>query len=357
MEEDSDVGDDAVERKKTAAAGLMWKAPAAMVLVQLIITGLTLLSKVVISNGMFIFALHAYRSAFGTMCILPLALFYERGKWKEMNWRALGWIFLNSCIGYAVPTCLNYYGLRDTTPSYAVIFLNIIPLITFVLSLVLRMETLRFGTATGSLKIVGILLAVGGTMLVSFYKGKALHLWGSILQHRNEQVHVANHHVRGTILLLGSSFTFACWYPIQSMVNKVYPHRYWSSMATCFLGGLQTTLIGIIRRRERNTWKLGWDLQLLTIVYTGALATAVRYNLESWVVSKRGPVYPPMFIPLITVFTVVLGSILLGDAITIGRLDPSWCSNRNYRALCFSLGQIKRAAQKVNSVNGGSGRR
>lgn len=52
------------------------------------------------------------------------------------------------------------------------------------------------------------------------------------------------------------------------MVNKVYPHKYWSSTATCFLGGLQTTLIGIILRRDRKTWKLGWDLQLLTIVYT-----------------------------------------------------------------------------------------
>ncbi|XP_025828113.1 WAT1-related protein At5g64700-like [Panicum hallii] len=321
MEEAAAV-DEAAERKKAAAAtGLMWKAPAAMVLVQLIITGLIMLSKVVISRGMFIFALHAYRSAFGTICILPFAVFYERGKWKEMNWRAFGWICLNSCIGYAVPTCLNYYGLRDTTPSYAAVFQNIVPLITFILSIVFRMEKLRFRTVTGSLKVAGILVAVGGTMFLSFYKGKTLHLWGSILHyHSYEQEHAANHHVRGTILLLGSSLTFACWYPIQSMVNKVYPHKYWSSIATCFLGGLQTTLIGIILRRDRNTWKLGWDLQLLTIVYTGVLATAVRYNLESWAVTKRGPVYPPMFIPLITVFTTVLGSIFLGDAITIGSL-------------------------------------
>ncbi|XP_034606914.1 WAT1-related protein At5g64700 isoform X2 [Setaria viridis] len=281
--EEAAAFDRVAERKKAAvSAGLMWKPPAAMVLVQLIITGLIMLSKVVISRGMFIFALHAYRSAFGTMCILPFAMFYERGKWKELNWRTLGWICLNSCIG---------------------------------------MEKLQFGTATGSLKVVGVLLAVGGTMLVSLYKGKVLHLWGSILRHqRYEQPHTAKHHVRGTILLLGSSFTFASWYPIQSMVNKVYPHKYWSSTATCFLGGLQTTLIGIILRRDRNTWKLGWDLQLLTIVYTAVLATAVRYNLESWAVAKRGPAFPTMFIPLITVFTTMLDSIFLGAAITVGSL-------------------------------------
>ncbi|KAL6875689.1 hypothetical protein ACP4OV_013202 [Aristida adscensionis] len=314
-------GDDVEAAERKAAAAVAWKEAAAMVAVEVIITGLTMLSKVVITQGMFIFALHAYRSAFGTIFMLPLALIYERGKWKEMNWRASGWICLNGLMGYAVPTCLNYYGLRDTTPSYAVIFVNIIPPITFILSLILRMEKLRFGSVTGSLKILGVLLSVGGTMLVSFYKGKALHLWNSLLWHqKHEQVQVANHHVRGTILLLGSSFTFACWYPIQSLVHKEYPHKYWSSMATCFAGGLQTTLVGIILRRDSNTWKLGWNLQLLTILYTAVFATALRYNLESWVVAKRGPVYPPMFLPLITVFTVVLDSIFLGNDMTVGSL-------------------------------------
>ena len=83
-----------------------------------------------------------------------------------------------------------------------------------------RMEKLRFRTVTGSLKVAGILLAVGGTMLLGFYKGKTLHLWGSILHyHSYEKEYAANHHVRGTVLLLGSSLTFACWYPIQVIMH------------------------------------------------------------------------------------------------------------------------------------------
>jgi hypothetical protein len=39
---------------------------------------------------------------------------------------------------YSVPLSLYYYGLQDTTASYAVIFLNIIPLVTFMISLILR---------------------------------------------------------------------------------------------------------------------------------------------------------------------------------------------------------------------------
>ncbi|XP_051215993.2 WAT1-related protein At5g64700-like [Lolium perenne] len=300
-----------------------WRTPASMVLVQLFTTGMILLSKVSIGDGMFIFALLAYRSLFGAAFILPLALLFERGKWREMGWCAMGWIFLNGFIGYLVPMSLYFYGLRDTTSSYAVIFLNMIPLFSFALSLVFRMETFRILSIAGSLKIVGVLLSVGGTMLISLYKGKTLRLWDPILEHHHKEqqtAQVASNQLRGTILLLGGSFTFACWYLIQSRVLKVYPYKYWSSMATCLVGGFQTAIVGIILRRDKNAWKLGWDLNLVTILYSGALATAARYCLNSWVVAKRGPSYPPMFNPLSVVFTILLASIFIGDDITVGSL-------------------------------------
>uniref|UniRef100_A0A0E0QX88 WAT1-related protein n=1 Tax=Oryza rufipogon TaxID=4529 RepID=A0A0E0QX88_ORYRU len=229
---------------KAAAAG--WKAPASMVLVQLFITGMIMLSKVSIGGGKFIFSLLAYRSLFGAVFILPFALIFERGKWRDMDWRALGWIFFNAFIGYAVPMSLYFYGLKDTTASYAVIFINIIPLFAFILSLMFRLETFEIGSIVGVLKIVGVLLSVGGTMLVAF--------------------------------------------------------------------------VGIILRRHKSAWKLGWDLNLVTVVYSGALATAGKYSLNSWVVAKRGPAYPPMFNPLSVVFTVVLDSVLMGDDVTVGSI-------------------------------------
>ncbi|KAK3127866.1 hypothetical protein QOZ80_7AG0579400 [Eleusine coracana subsp. coracana] len=310
-----------IEAERKAEKALRWKAPTAMVLVQLFQTGMILLSKVSISEGMFIFALLAYRSFFGVAIIFPFALFFERGKWKEMDRRACGWIFFNAFIGYAVPMSFYFYGLGDTTASYAVIYTNLIPLVTFILSLLLRLESLQFGAAVGWLKIGGVLLSVGGTMVISLYKGKVLHLWPSIIQHhKDEHVEVARHQLRGTIFLVGSTITFACWYLIQGKVLKVYPYKYWSSMATCLVGGFQTLLIGTILRRDKNAWKLGWDIQLVTVIYTGALSTAGKYCLNSWGVAKKGPAYPPMFSPLSMVFTVVLGSIFIGDEITIGSL-------------------------------------
>uniref|UniRef100_A0A0E0B8P8 WAT1-related protein n=1 Tax=Oryza glumipatula TaxID=40148 RepID=A0A0E0B8P8_9ORYZ len=184
-----------------------------------------------------------------------------------------------------------------------------------------RLETFKLRSKAGLLKIVGVLVSVGGTMLVSLYKGKSLHLWNSILQHQKEQqTKSATNQLRGTIFLSGSSLTFACWYLVQSKVLKVYPYKYWSSMVTCLVGGFQTAFVGIILRRDKNAWKLGWDLNLVTVVYSGALATAGKYSLNSWAVAKRGPAYPPMFNPLSVIFTVVFDSILMGDDLTVGSL-------------------------------------
>lgn len=158
------------------------------------------------------------------------------------------------------------------------------------------METLQITSKPGSLKISSVVLSVGGTMLISLYKGKTLHLWNPIFEEHNKekQLEVASNQLRGTIFLVASSFAFACWYIIQvtiiicpcpsyhvctdrryivklllqSKVNKVYPYKYWSSMVTCLIGGLQTALVGIILRRDKSAWKLGWDLNLLTIVYS-----------------------------------------------------------------------------------------
>jgi hypothetical protein len=64
----------------------------------------------------------------------------------------------------------------------------------------------------GSLKIAGVVVSVGGTMIISLYKGKILHLWNPVLhRHNEEHVDSAIHQLRGSILLAGNSFMLACW--------------------------------------------------------------------------------------------------------------------------------------------------
>ncbi|XP_037479917.1 WAT1-related protein At5g64700-like [Triticum dicoccoides] len=304
-------------------AGSKWKPAICVVIVEVFNTGTILLGKLALDGGMFVFSLLSYRSVLGAVFMLPFALFLERGRWKELNMKALGWLFINAFLGYSLPMALYYYGLHDTTASYGVIFSSLTPLFTFVLSLLLGMESLRLKSKEGSAKVVGALVCFAGALLISLYKGEELHLLSPVLKGITKSSHgVAggHHHSRGTLLLLGDSICYAFWYPIQVKVLKVYPWKYWSTVLTCVLGGLQTCAVGIIMRRDKLAWQVGWNIQLLTIVYSAALGTAAKYWLNLYAVEKRGPVFPPMFSTLSIIFTMVLGALLLGETLTVGSL-------------------------------------
>ena len=110
-----------------AAGG--WKPALCVVVSEVFNTGTILLSKVAIDWGTFVFSLLLYRSILGAVFTLPFALFFERsdhylsfmelkqtstlhvtidsnkshfcsGKWKHLDKRALGWLFLNALAGY-----------------------------------------------------------------------------------------------------------------------------------------------------------------------------------------------------------------------------------------------------------------
>lgn len=49
-----------------------------MLLVQVIATGLQLLSRVILNQGSFVFAYMFYRHLVGAVCVAPFALFWER---------------------------------------------------------------------------------------------------------------------------------------------------------------------------------------------------------------------------------------------------------------------------------------
>jgi hypothetical protein len=56
-------------------------------------------------------------------------------------------------------------------------FLNLIPIVTFAIAVMLGLEKLSLGNWPGRMKVVGTVMCVGGTMMVSLLKGRLLHLW------------------------------------------------------------------------------------------------------------------------------------------------------------------------------------
>ncbi|OMO97756.1 Drug/metabolite transporter [Corchorus olitorius] len=182
-----------------------------MLAVQVFATGQQLLSKVILNQGIFIFALMAYRHLVAALCVAPFAFFLERGNSKKLTWSTYFWLFINALTGITAAMGLFYYGLRDTTATYSTNFLNIIPIVTFVLSILLGIEKLRLGTTGGRIKTLGAILCVGGAVTAGLYKGKAFYLDHP---HGFHTAPVAmnvskSHWTRGTFMLVGSCVCYA----------------------------------------------------------------------------------------------------------------------------------------------------
>ncbi|GER33449.1 nodulin MtN21 /EamA-like transporter family protein [Striga asiatica] len=291
-----------------------------MLAVQVITAGLQILSRVIISEGTFIFALMTYRHVIAALSIVPFALYFERGALKKLTWAAFFWLFMVALTGISMAMGLFYYGLKDTSATYATNFLNLIPVVTFIFSIILRVERLGLNTMAGKIKTLGAILCLAGALTITLYKGKSFHL-GHYFNHESTiLIKTQKHMTRGTITLAASCLSYGIWFILQVKLFKVFPYKYWANLLTCAIASVQAAVIGLYMDRDPNAWKLGFDLELVTIVYSGVLATAASFCLISWTITQRGPTYPSMFNPLALILIAIVEAIFLGEKISVGSL-------------------------------------
>ncbi|GJN11285.1 hypothetical protein PR202_ga29464 [Eleusine coracana subsp. coracana] len=300
--------------------------PICMTLVQVFTMVTLLLSKLALNAGMKPFVFLVYRNLVAAAAVAPLALIFERDMWEKVSLVICGWISVNSIFGIVLAMGLYYYGLSATGAAYSVNFLNLIPIVTFVMAIVFGSEKLVLAKWPGMMKLLGTLVCVCGAMIVSMFKGRLLHLWPTHLLRYSHGAQAAStassasdglHYgmAGGTVFLCGSCLSYGLWFVVQARLAKVFPSKYLVTTLTCLLGSLQSVVVGIFLNHGISQWKIKWDLQLLTV---GVFNTAIPYVLNTWAISCRGPVYPSMFSSLLLVITTVMDSLLLGTNIYLG---------------------------------------
>lgn len=57
-----------------------WRFAMGLLMVQLITTGLQILSRIILNQGSFVFAYMAYRHLVGAFCVAPFAIYFERSR-------------------------------------------------------------------------------------------------------------------------------------------------------------------------------------------------------------------------------------------------------------------------------------
>ncbi|XP_045803284.1 WAT1-related protein At5g64700-like [Trifolium pratense] len=290
-------------------------------MIQTICAAMVLLSKAAFDHGMNNFIFVFYRQALATLFLIPFAFIFEWKLAPPLSFRTFCKIFLLSFCGITLAMEINGIGLIYTSPTLASATTNCLPVITFFLALILRVESLKIKTQAGIAKLIGIVACLGGASTLAFYKGPHLKLLSHHIlgYNKHDQSHIpSGTWIKGCFLMLLSNIFWGLWMVLQAFVLKDYPSKLIFTTLQCFLSSIQSLVIALAIEWDIERWKLSWNINLLAIAYCGIIVTGVTYYLITWVIEKKGPVFLAMSTPLALIITIIFSVILLGDIISLG---------------------------------------
>ncbi|XP_073099720.1 WAT1-related protein At1g68170-like [Elaeis guineensis] len=225
--------------------------------------------------------------------------------------------------------------LKLTSATLANALSNLMPASTFILAVAFRfiprnnrkLEILGIRTASGQAKVLGTLVGLDGATFLTLYKGPDINPWSTkkdLLKfypkgdHHQAMPHEPAKRIMGAVLAIASTFSYSLWLIIQAKICRTYTCHYSSSALMSLMGAIQAIFIALCTNREMNQWRLGFNVRLLTIAYSGIVASGLIIIVTMWCIEKKGPLYVSVFNPLQLVVVVLLSSPLLGERLHLG---------------------------------------
>nr|GLL38729.1 WAT1-related protein At5g64700-like [Ipomoea trifida] len=189
-----------------------------------------------------------------------------------------------------------------------------------------RMEKVDLKKMSGIVKILGVCLCAGGAATIGLYTGPTFKLHHHPF---NLHGHDASHRpasssgkkwIMGVMFTFLSTFCGSFWIVLQNGVLERYPSKLLSTTIQIVISTVQTFVVAVIFERDFDQWKLGWNFQLLAVVYCGIVVTGLGIYLQTWVVQKKGPLFMSIFTPLALIFTMAFSAFLFGAITSLGSI-------------------------------------
>ncbi|KAL7131435.1 hypothetical protein ABFS83_12G002900 [Erythranthe nasuta] len=308
------------------------KALMAVVVIQSIYAGYFVLTKLAFDVGMNTFVFVFYRQAAATLFLAPISFFFLRKTAAPpLSLSIFIKIFMLSLFGITMSLDVVGVALKYSSASLGAATSNTLPVITFFLAVLFRMEKVNIRTSTGIMKIAGVVLCIGGVATIAFYRGPLLqilmhhHLIN--INHLSDQQLLIQHQIpdtktwiKGVFLMLLSNITWALWLVLQGRVLKSYPSKLLLTTMQCLMSTVQSFIVALAFARNPAQWKLGWNIRLISVAYCGIVVTGFTFYLQAWVIEKKGPVFLAMTTPLIMVITIIISAFIFGEIITFGSI-------------------------------------
>ncbi|WOL13241.1 WAT1-related protein [Canna indica] len=297
-----------------------WRPSLLMLAVDIIFAAMNIMIKKVIDEGLNRLVLVTLRQLVATLFMAPIAYMHERKTRPKLTMEICIYLFFSAMLGASLTQYLFYLGLEYTSATFACAFLNIAPVLTFLISLALQMESLNLKSKAGTGKALGTLLCLIGVFVLTFYKGAPLGNTShqSILPAQQGTNYYSRKWLMGSITLLAGCLCWSSWFPLQSKVGKKYPAIYSCTALIFFLSFLQAAALTMATQRGLSIWIVKKKLEIATVLFSGSLGSGLCFLAMSWCVEQRGPVFTAAFTPLVQIIVAAIDFAILHEQIFLG---------------------------------------
>ncbi|KAG4956038.1 hypothetical protein JHK85_042418 [Glycine max] len=309
-----------------------WKPFIVMIAIDFSFAAVNILLKKVLEEGMNHLVFITYRLSIATIFIAPIGYFRERNDRPRLTFRILCYLFCSAIVGASVTQYFFLLGIQYTSATFSCAFINMVPVVTFMMALPFGLETVKIKSKSGRAKILGSLVCIGGALMLTLYKGKPLfnfsHYESVSPVAKSSEVNLASTRTTGkwTIgviaLALGTIF-WSSWFILQSKISKRYPCQYSSTAIMSFFGAIQSAVICFFTDHNLSIWVLQGKIQIIAILYAGMIGSGLCFVGMSWCVKKRGPVFTAAFSPLVQIMAAMIDIPVLHEQLHLGSVMGS----------------------------------
>ncbi|CAL9194940.1 WAT1-related protein At3g30340 [Musa acuminata AAA Group] len=301
-----------------------WKPVLVMLAIVVAYAVMNIMIKKAIDEGTNRLLLITLRQLIAALILSPIAYFRERKTRPPLTADICVHLFFSAALGAALTQYLFLLGLQYTSATFACAFANILPVLTFLMALLFRLETLNLKRTAGIAKAIGAAVCIAGAMLLSLYKGVALT--SSPHPSRASEprpTHLAVDYtsrqcLMATVALFAACVCYSSWFLVQSKVGKKYPALYSGAALVFLISFLQAAALSLAIQRSFSMWILKTKLELITVLYSGIVGSGIGFLAMSWCVEKRGPLFTSAFTPLIQIIVAVIDTSVLHERIYLG---------------------------------------
>ncbi|XP_058089591.1 WAT1-related protein At2g39510-like [Magnolia sinica] len=219
---------------------------------------------------------------------------------------------------------LYYTGMKSTSATFASAMCNVLPALTFLMAYIFRLEKVNIKKTPSQAKVAGTLVTVAGAMVMTIYKGPIIEMpWSRGGSHINgpKTDAVGKDWIKGSLMLTTGCFCWACFIILQAITLRTYPAELSLTAFICLAGAVEGTVVALaIERGNTAIWSIGWNAKLFAAIYSGIFCSGIAYYIQGVIMKKRGPVFVTAFSPLSMIIVAILGSFILKEEISLGRI-------------------------------------